>query len=493
MSSESAAPDVSPDLPSLMQVSDAGHGVQKPAYVPAEHGAGILHIGVGAFHRAHQAVYTDSALAEQGGDWRIIGANLRSAALGNILNRQNGLYTLLEKGRSGTQARLIGSISQVIAARETPDTLLQQLSDPVIRIVSLTVTEKAYGIVRPSGEVNPQHDDIAYDLAHPQQPRGVIGLLVEGLRLRRDAGVQAFTVLCCDNLPANGHLLQNGVLSFARQLDSGLADWIAANVAFPSTMVDRITPAATQETRDEVAQLGGYDDQAALESESFSQWVIEDHFPAGRPYWEAGGALFVADVEPYEQMKLRMLNGTHSMLAYAGFLRGCTYVRDVMADPVLKPLVERHLQAAAATLSALPGIDFADYAAELVQRFENPAIAHETYQIAMDGTEKLPQRLLEPAEHALQQGQDLRPFAYAVAAWMRYCLGVKDDGTAYALRDPREAEIRACLSGVPREAVAISQALQGLSGLFPESLTNSSDWQQLLSEELQLWFAGAGT
>jgi fructuronate reductase len=214
---------------------------------------------------------------------------------------------------------------------------------------------------------------------------------------------------------------------------------------------------------------------AAIETEHFTQWVIEDHFSAERPEWERGGAIFVSDVAPYEAMKLRMLNGTHSMMAYAGFLSGRKYVRDVMADAGLAILVERHLRAAAATLAPLKDIDTGDYAAALVQRFSNPAIAHETYQIAMDGTEKLPQRILAPALHALANGQKLRPFAFAAAAWMRYCLGRTDEGEPYALRDPREEEIRLALAGAGN-ATAIVRSLSALPGLIPPRLAGDTAW-----------------
>ncbi|MCP1168825.1 mannitol dehydrogenase family protein, partial [Limimaricola sp. ASW11-118] len=247
------------------------------------------------------------------------------------------------------------------------------------------------------------------------------GLLVEALRRRRGAGRAPFTVLCCDNLPENGALLRGGVLGFARRVDPEFADWISAEVAFPSSMVDRITPAATDDTRALARRLTGYEDAAAIETEPFCQWVIEDRFPQGRPDWEAGGAIFVEDVAPFERMKLRMLNGAHSLIAYAGFVAGHTLVRDAMASAALAALVRRHIAAAARTLGPLPGIDLAAYGAELAARFANPAIAHETYQIAMDGSQKLPQRIFGPAWDAQQAGRDLRPFAFATAAWARYC------------------------------------------------------------------------
>jgi len=462
-------------VPRLSRHAETRAGVRRPAYLAQRHGVGIVHIGVGAFHRAHQAVYTDEALATAGGDWRIAGVSLRSTDIADALNPQDGLYTLLERGPQGTQARIVGSIAQVAAAAREPGATLAALAAPATRIVTLTVTEKAYGLARGTG-VDPENPAIAADLANPRAPAGVVGLLVEALRRRRAAGVAPFVALCCDNLPDNGSLLGRGVVDFARRVDPGLADWIAVEAAFPSSMVDRITPAPTEATRALARALTGCEDHAAVETEPFSQWVIEDRFPSGRPAWEAGGALFVDRIAPYERMKLRMLNGTHSMLAYCGYLAGHAHVRDVMADPRLAVLVGRHLAAAQATLTGVDGVDLDRYASELGARFANPAIAHQTYQIAMDGTEKLPQRIFEPAVETLERGGDVRAFAFAAAAWMRFCLGRADDGAAYALRDPREDQIRRALAGAGT-ARAISAALHALPAFVPQRLAESPAWR----------------
>ena len=459
-------------LTSLDQVSP---GVALPRYRLGAHGCGIVHIGVGAFHRAHQAVYTDDALAAEGGDWRIIGISLRSTDIADALNAQNGLYTLIVRDAAGDRARVMGSIAHVVAAAREPGAALAALTDPGIRIVTITVTEKAYGIARGSG-VDESNPAIAADLASPRAPVGVIGLLVEALRLRRQAGTPPFTVLCCDNLPDNGTLLAQGVTDFARRLEPELARWIEAEVAFPSCMVDRITPASTNRTYADAERMTGCADQAAVESEPFSQWVIEDRFPTGRPAWAAGGALFVGEIAPYERMKLRMLNGTHSMLAYCGYLTGCTYVRDVMLRPDLASLVDRHLAAARSTLPPVAGVDLKHYAADLRARFANPAIAHQTYQIAMDGTEKLPQRLFQPSLELLSRGESVRPFAFATSAWMRYCLGRTDEGATYALRDPREEQIVQALAGAG-DARSISAALHTLPGFIPPALAANATWR----------------
>lgn len=470
--------------PRLTSLDGLADEALRPGYDPAAHGVGVVHIGVGAFHRAHQAVYTDAALAQAGGDWRIAGVSLRSTGIVDALNAQNGLYALIERGAEGTRGRVIASIASAIAASRDREAVLEALAAAGTRVVTLTVTEKAYGVDRAAMQVDPAHEAVAADLADPRRPVGVLGLLVEGLRLRHAAGRQPFTVLCCDNLPENGAILRAGVVDFARRVDPALADWIAESVAFPSSMVDRITPAATPETLAEAERLTGCVDRAAIETEPFSQWVIEDRFPLGRPAWDAGGAIFVDDVTPYEKMKLRMLNGAHSMLAYAGFLAGHAYVRDVMADEALSALIDRQMRAASGTLPRLDGVDLDQYRRDLLARFANPAIAHETYQIAMDGTEKLPQRLLEPAVETLRKGGDLRPFAFAVAAWMRYCLGRKESGEAYALRDPRETELAAAISNAG-SAEAISNALHGVDRLIPAALAQSGPWRAAVAEILQ--------
>jgi len=466
----------------LSAIGDVKGSAQLPGYDPSAHGVGIVHIGVGAFHRAHQAAMTDAALGAEGGDWRIRGISLRSTAIADALNPQNGLYTLIERGAEGMKTRVIAAIADVIAG--DPAATLKALCDPAVRIVTLTVTEKGYGIDRANGGPDWSHPAVAADRKTPDTPLGVLGLLAAALGARRAAGTAPFTVLCCDNLPENGKLLKAGVVGFAREIDPALADHIAAEVAFPSSMVDRITPAAGDATFADAKAATGCTDLAAVETEPFSQWVIEDDFPQGRPAWEAGGAIFVADVAPYEHMKLTMLNGSHSMLAYTGFLSGRAYVRNVMADADLAGLVRRHLQAAASVLPQLPGFDLSAYADALEARFRNPAIAHATFQIAMDGTEKLPQRIFVPAKAALGTGKPVRPFAFATAAWMRYALGMTDDGDAYELRDPREEEIKKSLAGTSRDAARISAALHGLPHFIPDELTRSDEWRAAIEDAL---------
>ena len=464
----------------LRELGDVTGPARLPGYRPEAHGRGILHLGLGAFHRAHQAAYTDAALAQAGGDWRITGVSLRSAEMGAALKAQNGLYTLIENAPEGPKAQVIGAIRDVISA--DPKATLAAMQDRAVKIVSLSVTEKGYGIDRAAMAPDQNHPAVAQDLLQPRHPVGVLGLITEALRLRRAAGVPPFTLLSCDNLPENGALLRAGVIGFARQESAEFADWIAAEVAFPSSMVDRITPAATAETLAEAARQTGCEDRAAIAAEPFSQWVIEDHFPQGRPAWEAGGAQFVKNVQPYEQMKLTMLNGSHSMIAYAGCLLGHGFVRDVMADRLLLPLVRRHLRAAAATLPKTEGMDLASYAQALEERFRNPAIAHATNQIAMDGSQKLPQRLFSPALAALALGQSPEAFAFATALWLAYVQRERRAGKT--LNDPRGAEIYAALAPAAATPAAMIAAINTLPNLVPQQLAQNALWQMALQERL---------
>jgi len=471
--------------PRLTTLEGLPDGVQRPGYRREHHAPGIVHLGLGAFHKAHQAVYTDDALAATGGDWRVIGVSLRSATPSEDLTPQTCLYTTIERSAEGTRARVIGSLAAALCLRTHRKPVLDALCSPATRIVSLTVTEKGYGLDRKTGGVDPAHPAIAADLADPGNPRGVAGLLVWALGRRRAAGIAPFTVLCCDNLPGNGALVRSLLVDFARRTSPGLADHIETGVAFPSTMVDRITPARNDATLRLAETLTLHADAAAVECEAFRQWVIEDDFPTGRPAWEAGGAIFVTDVGPFEKMKLRMLNGTHSMLAYAGFLAGHRYVRDVMADPAMAALVERHLAAAASTLDELPGIELRAYGADLLRRFANPHLAHETYQIAMDGSEKMPQRIFAPALDALRRGQSIEPFAFATAAWMRYTVGRTGDGQTYDLRDPLEARLRPPDTAAPT-AEGIMARLCGIEGLVPRELTTIDHWRQAVARHLEM-------
>lgn len=448
--------------------------VSTPAYDRGNRGVGIVHLGLGAFHKAHQAYYTDRALEASGGDWRIMGVSIRNCDAADQINAQDGVFTLLSRDAEGTDARLIGSVKGAICLAKEAARVLDVMTDANTRIVSITVTEKGYGINPASGEADVDNPVVASDLTGTDMPRGILGLLVEALRLRRSQGTKPFTVLSCDNLPSNGVYVRNGVIDFARRKDPELADWIAENVSFPSTMVDRITPAATDATFALAQEMTGWADHCAIEAEGFHQWIIEDDFSDGRPNWEAAGAIFTADVEPYEQMKLRMLNGSHSLIAYMGYLAGYQHVRDAMADENIKTLVRRHLYTTLKTLPDIEGIDFKAYADALLVRFANPNIAHQTFQIATDGSQKMPQRIFSPADDAAQSGLSTRPFAFATAIWLHFCRGKTGDGATFEINDPIAAKLTAAaLCDDVDETLGV---INGLPGLIPERLASNRAW-----------------
>lgn len=472
-------------FPRLRAEQEVRDDVQMPGYDRETIGPGIVHLGIGNFHRAHQAVYTDDAIAACGGDWRIIGVSLRSKQVADQLNPQDGLYTVLERSSAGTVARVVGSIYKVLYCPTDRSAIFDALTAKATSIVSLTVSEKAYGIDRSTLSIDKNSEVICGDLKSPRNPTGVLGLLVEGLRRRWENETVPFTVLCCDNLPENGKLLRAGVIDFAEQIDTNLSKWISEEVHFPSTMVDRITPASTDTTRNLASSITGCADHAAIETEPFRQWVIEDQFYAGRPRWEEGGAIFVANVLPYELMKLRMLNGVHSMLAYVGHSVGCTYIRNAMDLPELALIADHHMQVVQRSLPELKGICLDHYRSQLLARFANPAIDHRTEQIAMDGTEKLPQRILDPAVETMRQNGDIGPFSFAIAAWMFFCWNKVRFSPEKALNDPRESEIRLLLEKT-RDADQVSAALHGLNGVFPDVLRDNTSWRKDVMEGLDI-------
>lgn len=443
-----------------------------PSYRPEDHGVGIVHLGLGNFARAHLLAYTDSAVGQAGGDWRVTGVSLRGTAVADSLAPQDGRYTLIRRGAQ-TDGRVIGALAGVLAGHEVGAQALAAMVAPGCRIVSLTVTEKGYGITS-DGRLDRSHPAVAADLQQPARPSGVIGLLVAALDHRRTADLGPFTVLSCDNLSHNGQKLRAAVLEFAEVTrGTDLTDWIRTHVTFPSTMVDRITPASTAATTETALQLTGFEDLAAVETEPFTQWVVEDDFCAGRPAWEKTGVLFTADVAPFEQMKLRMLNGAHSMLAYSGQLAGKPYVRDVMTDPAHAGLVRRHLSAAAATVQGLD-IDLAAYADALTERFANPAIAHATAQIAMDGTQKLPQRITAPALESLAAARPVRPFLFALASWAAYLSRRDSAGQPLPVDDPKAAAVRAAVSGAQTPAATIAALATLCPDILPPQLATGA-------------------
>jgi fructuronate reductase len=380
--------------------------VARPRYDRAAVTPGLLHLGLGAFHRAHQAVMTEVVLEAGAHDWGIVAASLRSPATRDALAPQDGLYSVATREDDRQALRVVGALCGLHVAPEDPAALLRAMSDPRIRIVSLTVTEKGYCHDPASGALDEAHPDIRHDLGAPHAPRSAPGFLVEALRRRREAGIAPFTVLCCDNLPANGATVRRVAARLGALRDPGLGAWIAGEVAFPATMVDRIVPATTPEDRARIAAALGCEDAWPVVAEGFSQWVIEEHFPTGRPDWEIGGATFTADVAPFELMKLRMLNGAHSALAYLGYLAGHETVADAANDPVFAAYLDGLWAEIAPTLRAPTGVDLPQHAARLLARFRNTALRHRTWQLLRAIHRDLPGRDGWLAEAAAAPARD---------------------------------------------------------------------------------------
>ena len=456
----------------------AAAGVRLPGYDRAKLRPRIVHLGLGAFARAFVAEFTEDALPFGGGDWGIVGVSLQRPDQRDRLAPQDGLYTALARDSAKVSARIIGCVLGVLVAPENPEAVIAAMASAECRIVSLTVTEKGYCHDPATGTLNFGHPDIVADLANPAAPRSAVGFLVAALARRRAAGLSPFTVLCCDNLPRNGALLAGLVNAFGRRRDAGLADWIAARGAFPSTMVDRIAPAATEADLADAAKLTGLEDQAVVTHELFRQWVIEDRFVGeSHPAWKAVGAQLVRDVAPYEHMKLRLLNGAHSALAYLGYLSGRETIMQAVADDVLRRFIlDLWREEIIPVVPPPPGVDLNAYAFELMHRFENRAIRHRTWQIAADGSQKLPQRLLSTIRERLARKLPARRLAHVAAAWIRYVGGIDEAGQAIDLRDPLAAQLRATLDAAGDEPSVRVAAILGVEAVFGSDLRGNAEF-----------------
>ncbi len=445
-------------------------GIARPRYDRRGMRTGIVHLGVGAFHRAHQAVYTDEVMARDP-QWGIVAASLRSPDTYEALEPQDGLYTLSVRSEAGEALRVIGSICRVIVAPRAVEDLLAVMSDPGTKIVSLTVTEKGYCHDPATGMLNEAHPEVLHDLANMHAPRSAPGFIVESLRRRRAAGLPPFTVLTCDNLPSNGRTIKRVLTRFAELVSPEFGCFVADEVSCPSTMVDRIVPATGDEDRGRIASALGVADAWPVVTEPFTQWVIEDRFPQGRPAWEEAGAEFVADVEPYEHMKLRLLNGSHSTLAYLGYLSGYETVADTMGDPAFVRLIVGLMNdEIGPTLHMPDGTDLAPYKHALIERFKNPALKHRTWQIAMDGSQKLQQRLLGTVRDRLRMGAPINRLTLGVAAWMRYVTGIDEKGLPIDVRDPMASRLREKADKAGADAERLAGELFELREIFGNDL-----------------------
>ncbi|MDV7105633.1 fructuronate reductase [Vibrio sp. TH_r3] len=398
----------------------------------------IVHFGFGAFHRSHQALYTSELHNLVGGDWGICEVDLFGQKNIEQLRQQDHRYHVLEKGAESNTLKLSSSINESLHANlDGPAAIIAKLTEQQVAIVSMTITEKGYCADFVSGKLDVSNSLIEKDLANPHQPCSVIGYIVEGLRIRKDLGIQPFTVMSCDNINSNGHVAKAVILDYANLIDPALGLWIDQHVTFPCTMVDRITPAVTAEDEKDIATILGYSDPCAVVCEPFRQWVIEDDFVNGKPEWDKVGAQFVTDVAPFEEMKLRMLNGSHSFMAYMGYLAGYDYISEVITDQNFRSAVyELMMNEQAESLNTPPDIDLNEYANRLIERFSNPSLKHRTWQIAMDGSQKVPPRFCESISILKAKHKSTKWLSLGIAAWMKYVGRCDDLGRTIDVVDP---------------------------------------------------------
>ncbi|HLL65246.1 MAG TPA: mannitol dehydrogenase family protein [Micromonosporaceae bacterium] len=458
----------------------------QPLVAPGAVGAGIVHLGLGAFHRAHQAVYTEEAIDAGGGDWGIVAVAPRSRDVYDAVVEQDLLFSVTTLNDDGSQTRVCGAFAGARHAASDPLAIVALLADPAIRMVTLTVTEKAYSIDPASGTLR-LDPALRADLTGDAPPTTIPGLLLRGLRARARADAGPFAVVSCDNLPANGARVRRLVEQAlpVTGADPAVQSWIRDQVTFPGTMVDRIVPATTPALLDSVRGALGVTDLAAVGAEPFRQWVIEDAFPGGRPAWELAGATMTSDAGPYERLKLRMLNGVHSALAYLGALQGIETIAEALTRPHLREFAERLITTdILPTIDPPDGVDPAEYGCTVLARFDNSAVRHRTLQIAMDGSQKLPQRILHTIADRRAAGAMPRYGALVVAAWMRFAMGAADDGRALPLDDPLTDEIRAAVAGAGGSPAAVVDALLGLSAVFPAELAQDDAFRAVVVEWL---------
>lgn len=425
----------------------------------------IVHIGVGGFHRAHQCLYLDEVAASGDLNWGLCGVGLlpHDVKMRDALKNQDYLYTLVERSTSQDSARIIGSIKEFLFAPENPELVLKKLSSPEVRIVSLTVTEGGYNFDQGTGEFITSNPDVQHDLKNRSTPKTVFGYIIEALARRKAADIAPFTILSCDNLQSNGDVARKMFLSFAELRDSSLAEWISANVAFPNSMVDRITPAINEEDKALVAQKFNIEDSWPVVCEPFRQWVIEDNFCNGRPALEKVGAQMTKDVHPYETMKIRLLNAGHSTLGYLGYLAGFKFIYEITEDPEFQVLLKNYMdKEVTPLLDPVEGVDFSKYKASLVERFANKTIKDQALRICMDGSAKMPKFILPTVRENLAKGGSVKLAALTLAAWFRFLNGTDEKGQAIPLQDPM-AEI---LAKTAKEAGKKPQAFFALSEIF---------------------------
>lgn len=433
--------------------------VQVPTYERGALKAGIVHLGVGGFHRSHQARYLDD-LAEKHSEreWGICGVGImpQDAAMNKALNDQDCLYTLVERSGKTSTARIIGSLVEYIFGYEHPDKVFEKLADPAIKIVTMTATEGGYCFDQGTGELDFNHPGIKNDLASPNKPQTIFGYLSEGLKRRRDAGVRPFTVLSCDNLQHNGEVTKRTLLAFCEKKDAELGKWIEQNVAFPNCMVDRITPATTDVERELVRSQYHLEDAFPVVAEPFIQWVVEDTFCNGRPSLEKVGVQFTKNVPLYEKMKIRLLNATHSAMGYLGYLCGYRYIYEIAQAAEFKPYLAELMDVEVTPLvGEVPGVNLSDYKKTLMDRFANETIKDQALRICMDGSAKMPKFILPSIQEQLDHGGPIRRLTLCVASWIRFLNAKDEQGEEIPIVDPQADRLKKVVQEAGKSAAPV--------------------------------------
>ena len=468
--------------PALAHLSDQ---VRVPGYDRKKITRSIVHIGVGGFYRAHQAVYLDDLLHEPGNEaWGFCGIGLlkHDAQIRDAMTSQDCLYTVVERSAAGDSARVVGSVLDFLYAPDNPEAVLETMADPTCRIVSLTITEGGYYVNQGTGEFDDSHPDIVHDLANPQAPRCSFGYLAEALDRRRRRGIAPFTIMSCDNLQSNGDIVRKMLLAFTHRRDPALSQWLAYHGAFPNSMVDRITPATTEADRALVQERFGLQDAWPVVTEPFRQWVLEDHFPSGRPAWERVGVQMTDDVLPYEKMKLRLLNASHQAIAYIGMLCGYQYVDEAMGDADIRKLMKTMMDVEVTPLmDKVEGVDLERYKATLIERFSNPAIRDQLTRLGTEGSARIPKFVLPSILEQIERGGPLKLLSFTIASWFRFLTGSDEHGNRLTIIDPLGDKLRE----LALEGRADPRLLLSVHELFGDVLPASPVFVNAVKEALQ--------
>ncbi|WP_157018912.1 mannitol dehydrogenase family protein [Mesorhizobium xinjiangense] len=474
---------------SLANLDQLAPDVARPRNRRADLSPGILHFGIGNFHRAHQALYLDDLMNDGlDHDWAIVGAGVLPAdnAMREALAGQDWLTSVVEQDAEKVTARVTGVMIDYLRPEDRA-TIVARLADPAIRIVSMTITEGGYFIDATTGTFNPGHPQIAADAAKPDDPKTVFGLILAGLKTRRDAGIPPFTVMSCDNIPGNGHVTADAVVGLAELSDPDLATWVRGNVSFPNSMVDRITPATSARERAHLAETFGIEDAWPVYCEPFRQWVMEDDFPTGRPAFEKAGVTFVDDVAPYELMKIRILNGGHAAIAYPAALMDVHFVHEAMAEPLIRDFLSKlEEEEIIPVVPPVPGVDLKAYFAQIEDRFSNPKVGDTIARLCQDGSNRQPKFILPSTADRLNEGADITGLSLVSALWCRFCAGTTDSG--------RPTDYNDAAAGRLKEAALAARndpdAFLGLHDIFGE-VSRSDRFAQAFSSHLdKLWKNG---